>query len=204
MIAGAEALVRWNHPEGGLVLPDRFVTAAEKCGQIVAIGRWGMQQACRQIKSWSEAELRPIPLAINISALEFLRQGFVEELRTILNETAIPPALLQLEITESVLMNDAKVSIAKLQQLKAMGVLLAVNDFGAGHSSLSYLHHFPVDALKIDRSFLRNIGETEGNGIIIGAMIAMGKSLKLEVIAEGVENLEQLTFLRAQHCEEGQ
>lgn len=204
MVTGAEALVRWNHPEWGLVLPDRFVTVAEDCGQIIPIGRWVLQQACRQIQSWSTAGLPPIPISVNISALEFRHQDFIEEVRTILEKTGISPSMLQLEITESVLMNDAKTSIAKLEQLKAMGVLLAVDDFGTGYSSLGYLKQFPVDILKIDRSFLQNLGGAEGNGIIIGAVIAMGRSLKLQVIAEGVENQEQLAFLKAEQCEEGQ
>jgi diguanylate cyclase (GGDEF)-like protein/PAS domain S-box-containing protein len=204
MITGAEALIRWIHPDWGLVLPDRFVAIAEDCGQIVPIGRWVLQQVCRQIESWSAAGLRPIPISVNISALEFRHLNFIDELRTILDQTGIPPAMLQLEITESVLMNDTRISIAKLEQLKTMGVLLAVDDFGTGYSSLGYLKQFPVDVLKIDRSFLQNLGGAEDNGIIVGAVIAMGNSLKLQVIAEGVENEDQLAFLKAQHCEEGQ
>ncbi|MBU1565684.1 MAG: EAL domain-containing protein [Proteobacteria bacterium] len=204
MITGAEALVRWIHPDRGLELPGRFVEIAEDCGLILPIGQWMLQQVCSQIECWQKAGLRLIPVSVNISALEFRQKAFVEEVRIIVNEAGISPNLLQLEITESVLMDDAKGSIAILLDLKKMGILLAVDDFGTGYSSLSYLHQFPIDVLKIDQSFLNDITVTNDNGIIVSAVIAMGKSLKLLVVAEGVENQEQLAFLRAQHCEEGQ
>ncbi len=204
MITGAEALVRWMHPDSGLELPDRFVEIAEDCGLILPIGRWMLQQVCAQIEYWQKADLRPIPISVNISALEFRRKDFLEEVRTIVNEAGISPGLLQLEITENVLMDDAKASIAILFDLKKMGILLAVDDFGTGYSSLSYLHQFPIDVLKIDQSFLHDMTVTTDNGIIVSAVIAMGKSLKLLVVAEGVESQAQLAFLRAQHCQEGQ
>ncbi len=204
MITGAEALLRWMHPDWGMELPGRFVAIAEDCGLIVPIGRWMLQQVCAQIDFWQKAGLRQIPISVNISALEFRHKNFVEEVREVVSETLILPSLLQLEITENVLMSDAKASIAILQQLKKMGLLLAMDDFGTGYSSLSYLQQFPIDVLKIDQSFLHDIAVTHGNRIIVSAVIAMGKSLKLLVVAEGVENQEQLGFLRAQHCEEGQ
>jgi diguanylate cyclase (GGDEF)-like protein/PAS domain S-box-containing protein len=204
MITGAEALVRWIHPEWGMELPGRFVAIAEDCGLIVPIGRWMLQQVCAQISIWQKAGLRQIPISVNISALEFRQKDFVEEVRSLVDETGISPSLLQLEITENVLMSDAKASIAILLKLKEMGLLLAVDDFGTGYSSLSYLQQFPIDVLKIDQSFLHEIAVTNGNGLIVVAVIAMGKSLRLLVVAEGVENQEQLCFLRAQHCEEGQ
>lgn len=203
-ITGAEALVRWMHPDSGLELPGRFVEIAEDCGLILPIGRWMLQQVCAQIACWQKAGLRPIPISVNISALEFRRKDFLEEVRAIIDEAGILPGLLQLEITENVLMDDAKASVAILLDLKKMGILLAVDDFGTGYSSLSYLHQFPIDVLKIDQSFLHDMTVTTDNGIIVSAVIAMGKSLKLLVVAEGVESQEQLAFLRAQHCQEGQ
>lgn len=204
MITGAEALLRWMHPEWGMVLPDRFVAIAEDCGLIVPIGHWVLREACAQSKRWEDAGLKPGSIAVNISALEFRRTDFVDGVHAILSETGLKPACLQLEITESVLMRDAESSTAILQQLKNMGVQLAVDDFGTGYSSLSYLSQFPIDVLKIDQSFVQDIGSTSGNGIIVSAVIAMGTSLKQRVVAEGVEQPEQLAFLKAQHCEEGQ
>ena len=203
-ITGAEALLRWMHPEWGMVLPERFVGIAEDCGLIVPIGRWVVREACMQAKRWQDTRGKPISVAVNISALEFRRKDFVDAVRVILNETGLEPACLQLEITESVLMRDAEMSIAILLQLKDMGVKLAVDDFGTGYSSLSYLQQFPIDVLKIDQSFVQAIGSVLGDGIIVSAVIAMGTSLKQQVVAEGVEQAGQLAFLKAQNCEEGQ
>ena len=203
-ITGAEALLRWMHPEWGMVLPERFVGIAEDCGLIVPIGRWVVREACMQAKRWQDTIAKPISVAVNISALEFRRKDFVDAVRLILNETGLEPACLQLEITESVLMRDAEMSIAILLQLKDMGVQLAVDDFGTGYSSLSYLQQFPIDVLKIDQSFVQAIGSALGDGIIVSAVIAMGTSLKQQVVAEGVEQAGQLAFLKAQNCEEGQ
>ncbi len=204
MITGAEALLRWMHPDWGMVLPDRFVPIAEDCGLIVPIGRWVLREACMQAKRWESTMLKPISIAVNISALEFRRKDFVDGVRAILNETGLAPACLQLEITESVLMRDAETSTAILQQLKTMGVQLAVDDFGTGYSSLSYLKQFPIDVLKIDQSFVHAVGAMQGDGIIVSAVIAMGNSLKQQVVAEGVEEAVQLAFLKQQNCEEGQ
>ena len=203
-IAGAEALLRWMHPEWGVVLPERFVPIAEDCGLIVPIGRWVLREACAQTKRWEDAGLKPASIAVNVSALEFRREDFVEGVRAILSETGLEPRCLQLEITEGVLMHNAETSTAILQQLKDMGVQLAVDDFGTGYSSLSYLHLFPIDVLKIDGSFVQDIDSVNDNGSIVSAVIAMGSSLKQRVIAEGVEKPGQLAFLKAQHCEEGQ
>jgi len=203
-ITGSEVLLRWMHPEGGMMLPDRFVPIAEDCGLIVPIGRWVLREACAQAKRWKDAGLKPASVAVNISALEFRHKDFVEGVRGILTETGLDPCCLQLEITESALMRDAESSTAILQQLKNIGVQLAVDDFGTGYSSLSYLNQFPIDVLKIDGSFVHEIGSTNGNGIIVSAIIAMGTSLKQRVVAEGVEEQAQLAFLKAQHCEEGQ
>lgn len=203
-ITGAEALLRWLHPEWGMVLPDHFVPIAEDCGLIVPIGRWVLREACMQAKRWEGAVLNPISVAVNISALEFRRKDFVDVVGAILRETGLAPSCLQLEITESALMRDAESSTAILQQFKTMGVQLAVDDFGTGYSSLSYLNRFPIDVLKIDQSFVHAVGSTPDDGVIVSAVIAMGNSLKQQVVAEGVEDAVQLAFLKKQNCEEGQ
>jgi len=203
-ITGAEALVRWMHPQRGMMLPGRFVPVAEACGLIVPIGRWVLREACAQVKRWESSGLWIASIAVNVSELEFRSPDFVEGVRAILNETGIEASRLQLEITESALMRDAEASTAILEQLKDMGVQLAVDDFGTGYSSLSYLNQFPIDVLKIDQSFVRDIGSSEGSGIIVSAVIAMGTSLKQQVVAEGVEKSMQLAFLRTHQCEEGQ
>ena len=203
-ITGAEALLRWKHDEWGEVAPDIFVNVAESCGLIVPIGRWVLRQACKQAKTWQDAGLPPITMAINISAQEFLQKDFVEGVRAVLLETRLAAHSLELEITESVLMRDAECSTSILQQLKKMGVKLSVDDFGTGYSSLSYLQRFPIDILKIDQSFVQNIESAKDDGIIVSAIISMGNSLKLKVVAEGVETPSQLAFLKARHCEEGQ
>lgn len=203
-ITGAEALLRWMHPDWGLTLPGRFITIAEECGLIVPIGRWVLREACLQARRWQEAGLDLGALAVNVSALEFRRNDFVGSLKAILGETGLAPAALQLEITESVLMQDAEASAQILRQLKEMGVGLAVDDFGTGYSSLSYLTQFPIDVLKIDRSFVQAIGSSPENGIVISAIIAMGTSLNQQVVAEGIEHSHQLRFLKDRGCTEGQ
>lgn len=204
LIIGAEALLRWTHPQWGLVQPDRFIKIAEDCGLIVPIGRWVLQEACAQAKRWQKAGLQPGSIAVNISAVEFRHKNFVEGVRAILIATRLEAKFLQLEITESVLMQDAESSVATLNELKDMGVQLALDDFGTGYSSLSYLKRFPIDILKIDQSFVQDIGTTNGDGVIVSAVIAMGASLQQRVVAEGVEEPRQLDFLRERHCEEGQ
>jgi diguanylate cyclase (GGDEF)-like protein/PAS domain S-box-containing protein len=203
-VTGAEALLRWMHPEWGMVLPERFMATAEDCGLIVPIGRWVLREACSQARRWIVDGLAPVSIAVNISAVEFRHMHFLEGVRSILRETGLEGRHLELEITESVLMHDAQASAIILQDLKDMGVHLAVDDFGTGYSSLSYLEQFPIDVLKIDQSFVRGIFANTENGIIVGAVINMGNSLKLRVIAEGIENQTQLSFLKTLNCEEGQ
>jgi diguanylate cyclase (GGDEF)-like protein/PAS domain S-box-containing protein len=203
-VTGAEALLRWMHPEWGMVLPERFMATAEDCGLIVPIGRWVLREACSQARRWIVDGLAPVSIAVNISAVEFRHMHFLEGVRSILLETGLEGRHLELEITESVLMHDAQASAIILQDLKDMGVHLAVDDFGTGYSSLSYLEQFPIDVLKIDQSFVRGIFANTDNGIIVGAVINMGNSLKLRVIAEGIENQTQLSFLKTLNCEEGQ
>jgi diguanylate cyclase (GGDEF)-like protein/PAS domain S-box-containing protein len=203
-ITGAEALIRWIHPQRGLVSPLMFVPVAEDSGLILPIGMWVRREACLQARAWQDAGLPPLSVAVNISVVEFRDENFLESIRAILKETRLEPRCLELELTESVLMQHAEATTSVLQQLKAMGVYLAVDDFGTGYSSLSYLRRFPIDALKIDRSFVREITSNPDDATIVSAVISMGRSLKQRVIAEGVETRQQLAFLQNQRCGEGQ
>ncbi len=203
-ITGAEALIRWQHPERGLLFPEQFVPIAEESGLIVPIGRWVLREACAQVRIWLDAGLRPTPVAINISAVEFRSKDFLNGVRDILKETRLEPGYLEIEMTESVLMRDVESTTGVLHELKAMGIKLAIDDFGTGYSSLSYLKGFPIDTLKLDRSFVRDITTDPDDATIVSAMISMGNSLKKRVSAEGVETWEQLVFLRAERCGEGQ
>ncbi len=203
-IVGVEALIRWQHPERGLLLPAEFVPVAEDCGLILPIGRWVLREACLQAQSWLRAGLPPITVAVNTSALELLDNDFLENIRATLVATGLDPHYLQLELTESVLMRDAKSANSVLHALADMGVKLAVDDFGTGYSSLAYLKQFPIDALKIDQSFVSHVTSNPDDAIIVSTVISMGKSLKQRIIAEGVETPEQYEFLLAQQCDEGQ
>jgi len=203
-ITSVEALVRWQHPERGLLLPGQFLTIAEDTGLILAIGQWVLREACRQTREWLDAGLLAVPVAVNISSLEFRSQHFLEDIQVALKDSSLDSNYLELELTETVLMRHADSTAYALRQLKAIGVRLAVDDFGTGYSSLSYLTRFPIDALKLDQSFVRDIIANRDDAIVVDAVISMGKSLKHRVIAEGVETLEQLAFLRAHGCDEGQ
>lgn len=203
-IVGVEALIRWQHPERGLLWPAEFVPIAEDCGLILPIGRWVLREACRQGQAWRLDGLPPITVAVNTSALEFRAKDFLNNLRTTLAETGLAPRYLELELTESVLMRDAEVADSVLHAVSNMGVKLAIDDFGTGYSSLSYLRRFPIDALKIDQSFVQQMSANPDDATIVSAVISIGKSLKQRVVAEGVETPEQCGFLRAQQCEEGQ
>src|ERR1700735_2920970 len=204
VITGAEALIRWTHPIRGAVSPADFIPVAEDCGLILPIGKWVLREACMQARAWVKAGLPIGSMAVNISALEFRDEGFLDGVFAILGETGLDPSFLELELTESVLMKRADFTASVLQSLRAKGMRLAVDDFGTGYSSLSYLPRFPLDALKIDQSFVRQISlETEDTSIV-AAVISMGRSLKLRVIAEGVETQQEFAFLKAQHCDEAQ
>jgi diguanylate cyclase (GGDEF)-like protein/PAS domain S-box-containing protein len=203
-ITGVEALIRWQHPDRGLVPPSQFVPIAEDCGLILQIGRWVLREACRQASAWQNAGLPPLPIAVNVSAVEFRDKGFAERVRTVLSETGLKARYLELELTEGVLMEDAETMVSVLHELKMMGVLLAVDDFGTGYSSLSYLRLFPIDVLKIDQSFVHQITADSDDSTIVSAIINMGKSLKHIVVAEGIETREQRAYLQAQRCAEGQ
>jgi EAL domain-containing protein (putative c-di-GMP-specific phosphodiesterase class I) len=203
-IAGAEALLRWNHPTRGPVPPACFIPVAEDCGLIVPIGAWVLREACTQARSWLDQGLHPGTMAVNVSAMEFREDNFLQGLFDILDDTGLDPKYLELELTESVLMKRVESTAAILQALRDRGVKIAIDDFGTGYSSLSYLRKFPVDALKIDQSFVRQISTSGDDTTIVAAIIAMARSLRLRVVAEGVETLEELEFLRANQCDEAQ
>ena len=201
---GMEALLRWQHPERGLLSAATFVPIAEECGLIVAIGQWVLLEACRQARAWSDLGLKVVPVAVNVSAVEFRARDFLSGIRAVLIATGLDPQDLELELTEGVLMQDAESAVVTLLALKAMGVKLAVDDFGTGFSSFTYLRRFPVDTLKVDKSFVHEITEDSDGTTIVNAMINIGKSLKQRVVAEGVETRSQLDFLQRHGCDEGQ
>lgn len=203
-ITGVEALLRWKHPERGFIPPAQFVPIAEDTGLILPIGHWVMSEACRQSREWIDAGFAPVPIAVNISAVEFRSRDFVDNVRAILKKSGLDPRCLELELTETVLMKHAESTVSMLKALKEIGVQLTVDDFGTGYSSLSYLRQFPIDALKVDQSFVHEISSRTDDAAIVSAVISMGNSLKKRVIAEGVETREQLDFLTAEGCEEAQ
>jgi diguanylate cyclase (GGDEF)-like protein/PAS domain S-box-containing protein len=203
-IAGAEALIRWTHPTRGPISPAQFIPVAEDSGLILPIGNWVLREACRQARVWAAAGLPAVTMAVNISAVEFRADNFLAGVIAVLDETGLDPTLLELELTESVLMKHATSTESILAALKTEGVRLAVDDFGTGYSSLSYLRKFPIDALKIDQSFVRQITTSPSETSIVTAVISMGRSLDLRVVAEGVETHEELAFLQAHHCDEAQ
>jgi diguanylate cyclase (GGDEF)-like protein/PAS domain S-box-containing protein len=203
-ITGVEALIRWRQPLRGLLAPSQFVPIAEDCGLMIQIGRWVLREACRQARAWQDAGLPPLPIAVNVSAVEFRSKGFVEDIRTILSETGLEARYLELELTEGVLMNDVENTAAVLQELKMLGVHIAVDDFGTGYSSLNFLRQYPIDVLKIDQSFVQQINSDPNDSTLVSAIISMGKSLKHRVVAEGIETHEQRAYLQAQQYAEGQ
>ena len=203
-IVGVEALIRWQHPQRGLLPPAQFVPIAEDSGLILPIGRWVLREACRQARAWQDAGLPPTAVAINSSVPEFQAKDFLENIRATLEATRLEPRYLEIELTESILMHDAEATESVLHALADLGIKLAVDDFGTGYSSLSYLRRFPLDTLKIDQSFVSRMTDNPDDAAIVSAVISMAKALRLNVIAEGVETPEQLAFLLAQHCDEGQ
>ncbi|WNF54538.1 MULTISPECIES: putative bifunctional diguanylate cyclase/phosphodiesterase [Pseudomonas] len=203
-VVGAEALIRWQKPGHGWVYPTDFIGVAEDSGLIVPLSKWVLAQACRQACAWQAAGLPRLCMSVNVSAIDFRQRGFVEGIEQVLKQTGLDPSLLELEITEGVLMQNVDATVTALNRIKAMGVRLAIDDFGTGYSSLSYLRRFPIDVLKIDQSFIRGLSRDINDAALVSAIISLGKSLKLTIIAEGVETLEQLDFLKAHQCEEGQ
>jgi diguanylate cyclase (GGDEF)-like protein len=203
-IVGAEALVRWEHPVKGLVSPADFIPIAEASGLILPIGAWVLREACGQVVAWKEAGLPQTKIAVNVSALEFRGDAFVENVFAILADTGLDPSSLELELTESVFMQHVDDVAPVLKRLRSSGIKVSIDDFGTGYSSLSYLHRFPVDGLKIDQSFIRQIGPSGQVSHIVSAVLAMARNLNLRVVAEGVEHPEEVTFLRLHDCDEAQ
>jgi diguanylate cyclase (GGDEF)-like protein/PAS domain S-box-containing protein len=203
-ISGAEALIRWTHPTRGPVSPGQFIPVAEDCGLILPIGQWVLREACQQARAWIEAGLPLATVAVNISSMEFRDDNFLESVFATLKNTGLDPRFLELELTESVLMKRAESAASVLKTLRGTGVQVAVDDFGTGYSSLSYLRKFPIDALKIDQSFVRQITSTPDDTTIVTAVISLGRSMRLRVVAEGVETREELAFLQARQCDEAQ
>jgi diguanylate cyclase (GGDEF)-like protein/PAS domain S-box-containing protein len=203
-IVGMEALIRWEHPELGMVPPARFVGVAEETGLIVPIGAWVMRTACAQNKAWQEAGLPRLRVAVNLSARQFGAPGLVESIERVLADTGLEPGCLEIELTESLFMSDVTPAVELLHRMKALGVNLSIDDFGTGYSSLSYLSRFPIDVLKIDRSFVADITHDANDAAIVTSIIALAHNLKLSVIAEGVETAEQLAYLRDHGCDEMQ
>jgi diguanylate cyclase (GGDEF)-like protein len=201
LITGTEALLRWKHPLRGLVPPLDFISLAEETGLIVPIGEWVLATACAQNKLWQDMGLTKLGISVNLSARQFSDSMLLAKLTRIIRESGLDPSSLELEITESVVMSDGECAVGVLEQLKSIGVRIAIDDFGTGYSSLGYLKRFPIDTIKVDRSFIRDIPADSGDRKIAQAIIAMAHALRLKVVAEGVENAEQLKFLRAQHCD---
>ena len=203
-LVAMEALVRWEHPALGLLYPAEFIGLAEDNGLIVSIGEWVMRTACLQSKSWQDAGFDPLRVAVNLSARQFQQPALVESVAQILKDTGLDPNLLELELTEGSIMKDPNQAIRKLHELKAMGIHISVDDFGTGYSSLNYLKRFPIDTLKIDKSFVKDINTDPDNEAIVSAIITLAHALKLNVIAEGVETHEQLESLQMLKCDEVQ
>ena len=203
-VAGVEALLRWRHPKLGPVAPVEFISVAEESGLIVSIGRWVLRTACAQFDNWRHAGV-PVPgLSVNISAVELRSAGFVSGVAAVLAETGMDPNRLTLELTETFIMQNSEPTTLVLNALKSLGIWLALDDFGTGYSSLSYVRRFPIDVLKIDRSFVSDLSSDVDDASVVCAVINMGKSLRMRVVAEGVETREQVEFLKQGGCAEAQ
>jgi EAL domain-containing protein (putative c-di-GMP-specific phosphodiesterase class I) len=200
-LVGTEALVRWAHPEEGLLLPSRFISAAERTDLIVSIGNWVLDDVCRHLAEWRDAGFPPLTVAVNVSARHVSEPGLAERLQELLTRYALPPNSLELELTESTLLETADDTLSTLEQLKQQGVNLAIDDFGMGYSSLSYLKHLPLASLKIDKSFVRDMTTDSDDRTIAATVVALGHSLGLKVVAEGVESEQQRDILIAQGCD---
>jgi diguanylate cyclase len=203
-VRSAEALVRWRHPERGLILPSQFIPVAEECGLIHDIGEWVLQEACRQCASWHRAGMPPLRVSVNVAASQFRRRDLLDRIQSALRDAPLDPQYLEIELTESVVMTDPEGTAAVLQQLSRMGVLVSVDDFGTGYSSMNYLRRFPIDKLKIDRAFIKDLVTCADDASIVQAIISLAHSLRLKVVAEGVETPEQLNFLQRLGCDQYQ
>jgi EAL domain-containing protein (putative c-di-GMP-specific phosphodiesterase class I) len=203
-VVGFEALLRWQHPELGLILPDQFIRIAEENGMIIPIGRWVLRDACNTAASWARRHHGDFTMAVNLSARQLASAELLDDVRQALQDSGLAASRLVLEMTETSLVQDAPLAAARLHQLRALGVRLAIDDFGTGYSSLSYLRQFPVDILKIDRSFINTITDREKIPAIVRGLLDLGRTLQLETVAEGIESDAQLGQLRDQNCELGQ
>ncbi len=204
LIVGVEALIRWRHPDLGLIMPDRFIQVAEDTGLINPIGDWVLCEACRQAQAWIAEGFPPMSMAVNVAPVQFRQAGFVEAVAGALGASGLEAALLELEVTERTVMHDADINLGTLSALHRMGVGLALDDFGTGYSSLAYLKRFPVGKLKIDRSFIRDLETDADDRAIASTIVSMGRNLRLTVLAEGVETVEQLALLRNMDCDMAQ
>lgn len=200
-LVGAEALIRWLHPEKGMIPPNDFISIAELCGLMIPIGQWVLNTACKAAKQWQEKGLPKISMSVNVSARQFHADNFVQTIQDALTISKLDPCWLELEITEGIVIKETDTVVTKLEQLKTLGVNLAIDDFGTGYSSLAYLKRFPVDTLKIDQSFIRNIHEDPDDAAITEAVISLGHSLGLTVVAEGVESKEHVKILKNKGCD---
>ncbi len=203
-VRGAEALIRWIHPDRGMIAPDEFIPVAEECGLIGPIGEWVLREACRQARAWQDGEVGRLRISVNLSPLQFRQSSIIQVVRDALSQSGLAANCLELELTESAVMSDPEESIAILEQLSATGVLVSVDDFGTGYSSMSYLSRFPIDILKIDRIFISEIASRSEDASIVRAIVSLAHSLKLKVVAEGVETQAQLEFLKSLGCDEYQ
>jgi diguanylate cyclase (GGDEF)-like protein len=203
-IVGVEALIRWQHPEQGLLSPGQFMPIADECGLIQHIDRWVLREACNQTRSWQQAGLPPVTVSVNTSSKEFRTQDFLEKIHTTLVNTGLESRYLELEITESVLMHDINSTYSVLYALADRGVNIAVDNYGTGFSNLHYLNEFPINTLKIDQLFVHKMTSSQNHAAIVSSMITMAKNLKIRIIAKGVETLEEVAALQVEHCDEGQ
>jgi EAL domain-containing protein (putative c-di-GMP-specific phosphodiesterase class I) len=205
-VRGFEALVRWQHPQQGLISPADFIPVAEETGIIVPVGQWVLGEACRQARIWQDQfpSDPPLTISVNISAKQFAQPGLIEQVEQVLKESGLAPGSLQLELTESVVMESIETATDLLHRLRALGVALSIDDFGTGYSSLNYLHNFPLDTLKIDRSFVSQIAGNNENTEIVQTIVTLARSLGMNVVAEGIETELQLASLQALECEGGQ
>jgi EAL domain-containing protein (putative c-di-GMP-specific phosphodiesterase class I) len=202
-ITGFEALIRWQHPKSGLISPDRFIPIAERTGLILPIGKWVLQTACQFIRQLREHGYKDLSIAVNISGHQLMQQDFVEQITTIMEAAGnVPAECLELEITESVLLENLDRHVGNLEQLRAMGIKISLDDFGTGYSSLAYLKHLPVNILKIDKQFIDDVTVDVGSGAIVGALIQLAHALGLMVVAEGVETVAQQQFLQENQCDQ--
>jgi EAL domain-containing protein (putative c-di-GMP-specific phosphodiesterase class I) len=203
-IVGMEALIRWIHPKLGVISPTRFIDLAEETGLIVQIGAWVLRTACEQNKAFQRKGLGYLRVSVNLSVRQFYQQNLVESVIKVLDETGLAPHYLEIELTESLVMTDVQLAVGILEHLKTVGVQLSIDDFGTGYSSLAYLKRFPIDALKIDQSFVRDITRDQDDAAIVASIISLAHNLRLQVIAEGVETREQLSYLQRHRCDEMQ